>query len=117
MDRLIHQGKYPQILTDYLQKLAGERNNATGNTFEYQVITDVPGGHFQLVCMGWSGYKFVYQVLIHFDLKLDGKVWVQQNNTEILLDRDLGELGIPKTHIVPGFRPEGMREMGGFAVG
>ncbi|MBK9488605.1 MAG: XisI protein [Haliscomenobacter sp.] len=112
MDRVITIDQYPQILTNYLRKLADERNTALGNTFEYQVIADVPGGHFQLICMGWSGYKFIYQVLIHFDLKPNGKVWVQQNNTEILLDKDLGELGIAKTNIVPGFRPEGMREMG-----
>lgn len=117
MDSVTLQEQYAQILTEYLRKLAKERNTAVGNSLEYQVIADVPSGHFQLVCMGWSGYKFLYQVLIHFDLKPDGKVWVQQNNTEILLDRDLGELGISKKQIVPGFKPEGMREMGGFAVG
>lgn len=108
--------QYQEILSKYLQNLADERNSAIGNTLEYQVIIDVSGGHFQLVCMGWVGYKFVYQGLIHFDLKPDAKIWVQQNNTEILIDQDLAEFGIPKTSIVPGFKPESMRAMGGFAV-
>jgi len=30
---------------------------------------------------------------------------VQANNTELLLDEDLMELGIPKAKIIPGFVP------------
>lgn len=112
----MNANQYAQILANYVKKLAEERNNALGNSIEYQAIVDENGGHFQLLSMGWSGYKFVYQVLMHFDLKPNGKVWVQQNNTEILIDKDLGEMGIPKTDIVPGFKPEEMRALGGFAV-
>lgn len=108
--------QYAQILADYVNKMAEERNAALGNSLEYQAIVDLSGGHFQLLSMGWAGHKFLYQILMHFDLKPNGKIWVQQNNTEILVDRDLGELGIPKTDIVPGFKPKEMRELGGFAA-
>ena len=81
-----------------------------------QVIADREGNHFQLVTVGWrDGQRFVYIVAFDFDI-LDGKIWIQQNNTEMLVADELGELGIPKSEFVIGFRPEYMRGLAGYAV-
>ena len=42
--------------------------------------------------------------LLHFDIK-DGKVWLQQNTTDIDVGQELQELGIPKEDIVLNLHP------------
>jgi uncharacterized circularly permuted ATP-grasp superfamily protein len=108
--------KHQQILTQYLQEWADTRNLALGNRLEYQMVADTVRHHYQLVRLGWSGQKFVHFVLLHFDIKPDGKIWIQQNNTEILVGKELTARGVLPTNIVVGFRPEYMREASGYAV-
>ena len=108
---------YQKILSTYIQKLADERNNSLGNDMNYQAIIDTQNNHFQLVRIGWHDQRFLYNVLIHLDINTEtGNIWVQQNNTEILLDNDLNEYGIPKNHLVLGFRPAAMRSFSDFAI-
>ncbi|MEM6317507.1 MAG: element excision factor XisI family protein [Bacteroidota bacterium] len=108
---------HQKVLKSYIQSLAKENNEALGNTSTYQAITDLEGNHFQLVVMGWHKHKFLYNVLIHLNINFKtGNIWVQQNNTEILIDEDLEKFGIPKSHFVLGFRPAIMREHSKYAV-
>lgn len=108
--------KHGQVLTDYLQAEADRRNNALGNHLEYQVVADTLRNHYQLVRLGWHGQKFIHFVLMHFDIKPDGKIWIQQNNTEILVGAELTDRGVLASDIVVGFRPEYMREASGYAL-
>lgn len=107
-----HQG----ILVKWLEEEAYERNHSLGNTLENHVIADTERHHYQLIYMGWSGVKFVYGLLFHLDIKPDGKIWIQQNNTEMLIGQELVSRGVQKSDIVIGFRPEYMREGTGYAV-
>lgn len=43
--------------------------------------------------------------------KADGQIWVQQNNTELLLDEILTEKGVEPSDIILGFRPDWMRRL------
>jgi hypothetical protein len=109
--------KYQKILATYIQELADENNTSLGNDVTYQAIIDVKANHFQLVRMGWQQNRSLYAVLIHLDINAEtGNIWVQQNNTEILLDEDLEKKGIPKKHFVLGFRPAQMRVFSDYAV-
>ena len=109
--------KYQKILSQYIEQLANEHTNALGNDMTYQAIIDTQNNHFQLVRIGWHEQRFLYSVLIHLDINPEtGNIWIQQNNTEILLDVDLGKLGIPKNHFVLGFRPAEMRPFSDFAL-
>lgn len=59
----------------------------------------------------------MYAVLLHLDINAEtGNIWVQQNNTEILIDIDLAEKGVPKNHFVLGFRPASMRSFSDYAM-
>jgi len=110
-------GKYQKNLSVYIEGLAHEYNNALGNEMTYQPIIDTKHNHFQLVIMGWVGNKFIYEVLIHLDIHPEtGNIWVQQNNTEILIDEDLEGYDIPKKHFVLGFRPASVRPHSKYAV-
>ena len=109
--------KHQKVLIKYITELVEERNNALGNDMTYQAVIDTQGNHFQLVKIGWSGHRHIYSVLMHFDISLEtGNIWVQQNNTEILIDHDLAKSDIPQKHFVVGFHPPSMRADTEFAV-
>ncbi len=107
---------YSKAIQTFLNNFADFRNNGLGNTMEYQVLSDNQKHHYQLVCLGWQGPKFVHFVLFHLDIKPDGKIWVQQNNTEHLLTEELRPYGISPSDIVVGFRPAYMRDLEGVSI-
>ena len=109
--------KYQKILVQYIEKLAKEKNDGLGNNLMYQAIVDTKGYHFQLVKLGWYEKTYIHDVLIHLDINSEtGNIWVQKNDTEIPLDVELAEYGIPKKHFVLGFRPPYMHGLAGFAI-
>lgn len=109
--------KHQKVLTNYVEKLAKERNESLGSTGGYQAITDLKHNQFQLIHISWFERQFHFKVLLHFSIHPEtGNIWVQQNNTEIPLDVDFGNMGIAKSRLVLGFRPADMRELSGFAV-
>ena len=57
-------------------------------------------------------------VLIHLFIHPEmGNIWIQQNNTERLIDEDLRELiDLPNEHLVLGFSPEYMRVHSAYGV-
>lgn len=83
---------------------------------ENQLITDFQHGHFQLVRIGWEGDAFAHNTVFHFDVKPDGKVWIQVNNTDVDIAAELVEQGIEKSNIVLGFQPPRYRQYTGYAV-
>jgi XisI protein len=86
------------------------------NDVDNQIIADEKRGHFQLVSMGWDGRAFSYAVLYHFDLKPDGKVWIQANNTDVDIAEELVAKGVSKEDIVVGFQYPAYRGFTGYAV-
>lgn len=111
MDRKIK--KYQKILTDYLVAESTSKDSAT---IELQVVTDFKNNHFQLVETGWFEKRFIYQVVFHFDIKPNRKVWILVNNTDTLVAEEFITKGIPFTDIVLGFHPAHARQYTGFAV-
>ncbi len=108
--------KHERILIAYLEQSANERNTSLGSPADCEVIADTKHHHYQLNSIGWHNRKYYFSVLMHFSIKPDGKIWIQQNNTEILVGKDLEEKGVAKSDIVVGFRPEYLRPATGYAV-
>lgn len=106
--------KYQDILTEFL-KASATRANTPGEP-EEQILIDKVNNHFMLVVVGWSNRNFIHDVLLHFDIKPDGKVWIQVNWTEIQVGQELVARGIPATDIVLGFQPEYARPHTGYAA-
>jgi hypothetical protein len=71
---------------------------------------------YQVMNVGWDGNRRVHGCVLHLDIK-DGKVWVQQNMTEMSIAQELMALGVAREDIVLGFQAEYMREYTGFGVG
>jgi hypothetical protein len=94
---------YQQYVLDILHDYA-QHKPANLPEVSHQVITDREGHHYQLLRIGWQGQQFIYHVVFHFDI-IDSRIWIQQNNTERLVAKELVEKGVPKTDIVLGFQP------------
>lgn len=105
--------KYRDCIKQVLTKYAAYKPSY--REVEMQVVFDTEHNHYQVVRVGWDNKQRVYGCPIHLDIK-DGKIWIQQNGTEIDLGQDLVNIGVPKSDIVVGFHPPYMRQFTEFAV-
>ena len=101
--------KYIQNLLTQQAKLVWDER------IQAETIFDTERDHYQLVYVGWRGSKRVYGTVLHLDI-IDGKIWIQQDGTEIGIANQLVELGVSKKDIVLGFDPPKMRQYTDFAV-
>lgn len=110
MDRLNY---YRQCLQDFLNQYSsyGPKNP----NIETQIICDQVNDHYLLLRTGWDNDRRVNHCIFHFDIK-DGKIWIQENNTDIEIDEELAEMGISKKELVIGFHHPSMREYSDYAV-
>lgn len=105
--------KYQDIITSLLEEYAAIPPSYP-TSLRDELIADTVRNHFQLVSLGWEANRYVFEVVFHIDI-LDGKVWIQQNNTEANIAEELVERGIPKSDIVIGFQPPSVRAISGYA--
>lgn len=100
----------------YIQNLLTEKaKQVWDERIQAETIFDTERDRYQLVYVGWRGSKRVYGTVLHLDI-IDGKIWIQQDGTEVGIANQLVELGVPKTDIVLGFDPPKMRQYTDFAV-
>jgi XisI protein len=110
MDKLaLYRQAIQMILTDYVKV------PISNGEIESQAVFDTQRDHYQAMNVGWDGHRRVHGCVLHLDIK-DGKVWVQQNMTEIPIAQELMALGVAKEDIVLGFQAEYMREYTGFGM-
>jgi hypothetical protein len=82
---------------------------------ECKTVFDKENDSYLLITIGWDGAKRIHGCLVHLDI-IDGKIWVQRDNTEDGVTYELEAAGIPKDKIVLGFHPENVRQHTGYAV-
>ena len=99
MDKL---NKYRQIVCQFLEDFAAEDSEA-------KLIFDEDRDRFLVMHVNWRNDYRIYGCAIHLDL-IDGKVWIQNNSTEIYVNRELEKRGISEEDIVLGFRSPSVRE-------
>lgn len=83
---------------------------------ETQVIFDTDHDHYQLVHAGWRQSQRLYGCIIHIDIKKDGKIWIQNDGTEVGTANELVEMGVPKEDIVLAFMAPYKRQFTEFSV-
>ncbi len=111
MDKI---SQYQQIIIEVLSKYASVKKSLTPQVKSHLVL-DRQNHHYQLLSVGWHQHKHVFTVAFHLDI-IEGKIWIQQNNTDVLIADELHEQGVPKSDIVLGFISEKMRDHSGFAI-
>jgi hypothetical protein len=106
--------KYEKIIVDTLQEYAAMFNQQRDG-LEAKVILDKEGQHYQLLNSGWRKDDYQFYVVFHFDIQ-NGKVWVQENRTDVLIAQELTEKGISKYDIVLGLQMPELRADSGYAA-
>lgn len=105
---------YQDIIIALLEEYAAIPSSYP-TTLKDELIIDTERNHFQLLTIGWENNQFVHEAIFHLDI-IDGKIWIQQNNSEAKLTDELLERGVPKSDIVLGFQHPSVRGYSGFAV-
>ncbi|BAY47739.1 XisI protein [Scytonema sp. HK-05] len=101
----------------HIQRLLSEHAQLVWDSrIQAETIFDQEHDRYQLVYVGWRDSDRVYGVVLHLDI-IDGKIWVQQDGTEVGIANKLVEIGVPKHDIVLGIDPPKMRQYTEFAVG
>ena len=110
MDKLT---QYQDIIESMLSRYADIP--CIGSTADTLKIYDRLRNHYLLLLNGFDGNKRVHGCLIHIDI-INGKCWLQLDNTDAVIAEELESLGIPKEDIVIGFQPEYLRHYTGYPV-
>jgi hypothetical protein len=112
MDRLeLHRKSVKDFLKQYADSIAQHPEPGV----EVELVFDSEHDRYLLLDVGWEGQKRVHHCIFHFDIK-DGRIWIQENNTDAEVDKDLEEMGISKKEMVVGFHHPSMREYSDYAV-
>lgn len=110
MDRLEkYRDAIESVLTDVAQ--------ITHSTAEvsYRTIFDRNADSYGLLGVGWKDSRRIHHFVIHIEI-INGKVWLQEDNTDLVIARELIQAGIPKSDIVLGFHPPHVRPHTEYAV-
>ena len=110
MDQIEH---YRTVIKELLQEVAGYVPST--ESVRTELLFDDERGHYQLCVVGWEGTKRVHNIMMHFDL-IDGKIWVQENATDIDLEHHFFQAGVLFEHIMPGMVPPQQRQYSDFAI-
>jgi hypothetical protein len=109
MDKLATYRKYIQQLIEQYATYGTPTDD-----IEREMIIDTTHDHYQVMNVGWRGEHRIYGCVLHFDIK-HGKIWIQQNGTEIDVAEELLQLGVARDDIVLGFQSPYKRAYTGFA--
>ena len=102
---------------DLAQKILREKASyqPANPDVEIQTVFDRESNRYLMLHVGWRGESRVYGCVIHLEIK-DGKIWVEQNMTEMRGAQKLVERGVQKEDIVLGFQSPDMRQYTEYAA-
>lgn len=110
MDKLEY---YRSCIQTLLEKHS--QYNSNDKEIESTLLFDPVRDHYQLMRIGWQGLKRIYYIVLHFDIK-EGKIWLQQNTTDIDVGEELLAMGIPREDIILGLHPPYKRPYTNYGV-
>ena len=112
MDKL---KKYQDTIIAFLTRYNAETRGVADTPIKRRIIADRDNNSFQLLSIGWRGNHYIFGPIFHFDI-IDGKIWIQCNNTEREIVDELMANGVDRQDIVLGFLTPQARQFSGFAV-
>lgn len=77
---------------------------------EAEVVADDARGHYELLYVGWEGWRRVHGAVVHVDVRGD-QVWIQHDGTEAGIANELIARGVDPARIVLAFQHPRMREL------
>jgi hypothetical protein len=109
MDTLEYRVIIEQVLTEYAKYPCA----AAG--LETRLLFDRERDQYALMVMDWQDIHRTHSCVAHLEV-VNGKIWIQEDNTEEGIATDLEAAGVPKGHIVLGFRHPDIRKYTDYAV-
>jgi XisI protein len=100
MDRT---NEYRQIVQEFLTEFATISPT-------YQLIFDTTHDRYLVMHNEWRGENRIYGCAMQLDI-IENQIWIQQNNTEIYVDRELIQRGVSPQDIILGFRSPSVRKL------
>jgi hypothetical protein len=104
--------RYRQLIKKELEQYASFSSN---HSVKDEIVFDEEHDRYLLISIGWEGEKRVLYPVIHVAI-INGKIWIQEDNTDWPIAEALVQVGIPKSDIVLGFHPEYVRQHTGYAI-
>jgi hypothetical protein len=106
--------RYREIVKKVLLPLTERRYS--GLDVANQAIFDGQSDRYLIMTIGWQKpFHRIARCLVQLDL-INGKIWIQQDNTEEGIADELEAEGVPRSDIVLAFHPENDRIHTGYAV-
>jgi hypothetical protein len=105
---------YPALVKRILAEYASAYSE--GNAWPLSTVCDDRRQAYLLLDVGWQGKTYIHETVIHVDI-LDGKIWIQHDDTEEGVATDFVDAGVPYKDIVLGFRPPELRPYTEFGTG
>jgi XisI protein len=116
MDRLEeYRQKIEQILTDYYQMTIDQVSNLAGDEVSDRLAFDRDRDQYLWLRFGWKDNRKVQQIIMYFCIR-NGKIWVEEDATDLCVVDDLLAAGIPKNDIILGFHHPKKRALTEFAT-
>ncbi len=106
--------RYRTVIKELLEEVGGYVPST--DSVRTELLFDDERGHYQLCVVGREVNRRVYNIMMHFDLIIDGKIWVQENATDIDLEHYFFQAGVLFEHIMPGMVPPEQRQYSDFAI-
>ena len=78
-------------------------------------VFDDERGHYLLLFTGWRGDDRDHIVYIHLRIR-NGKIWVEEDGTDVGVATQLERAGVPREDIVLAFHHPETRKLGDYAV-
>lgn len=110
MDTLTHyRDIIERLLTDVVRMLR------SSPSIQHKTIFDRQANSYAVIAEGWDKARRVHHFIAHLEI-INGKVWVQEDNTDLVIAEALEHAGIPKSDMVLGFHPPEVRRHTEYAV-
>ena len=106
--------KYKQVILEVMKEYA-EYFKVSSPDLRYEFIIDTANHHYQSIRLGWHNRKRVHLLIFHIDI-IEGKIWIQQDNTEAGVANLLVEKGLSKSEIVLAYYSPSHRKYTDFAA-
>lgn len=105
--------RYRDAVTAVLQPW--EQRPGPESKLRFEFVGDRARDRYLVVVVGWEGAHHVHSTLVHVDL-VEGKLWIQHDQTEQGVAPELVAAGVAPEHIVLGFKSPARRAVTGYAV-
>jgi ketosteroid isomerase-like protein len=106
---------YADTVREILARIAENLKRIPKPDVETLLVEDPRLAAFLLRRLGWDAGRRVNNTVIAARIR-DGKVWIEEDNTDLSFADELLRRGVPKEDIVLGFQPPQRRHLTEFAV-